>query len=143
MFAESLPLSIPPSTYPSLRPSIPPPPPRRWCSIYLHLLFSLLFLAICVFLSTPLCPPPYAVCHCCREERKMLRPTKVRRERRKQKRVEERKTVRAGVCLQHSDASIHHESDSLMEYPGRQRAKGRTRGRGRRKSRREGGPKEE
>lgn len=87
-------------------------------------------LSLSVFLSTPACPqpPPHAVCHRCREERKMLRPTKVKEK--TQKRVKEEKIVKAGVCVKRSDASIHHEPDSsLMEYPGRRRAEGGRRGR--------------
>ncbi len=61
-------------------------------------------------------------------------------ERRKEKteeRVKEKKIVKAGVCLESSDASVHHAPDSsLMEYPGRRRAEGGRRGRrGRGKSR--------
>lgn len=59
---------------------------------------------------------------------KMLQLTKVRRGRKKtERRVKEEKTVKAGVCLELSDASIHHHEpdSSLMEYPGQRRSRRR------------------
>lgn len=51
-----------------------------------------------------------------------------------EKRVKEEKIVKAGVCLERGDASIHHEPD-LMEYPRRQRVEGGRRRRRKRRSR--------
>lgn len=106
------------------------------CSVYLHLLFSLPFFPLPFCLSVlPFNPPhpphtrSHAVCHRCREERKMLRPTEVKKK--TQKRVKEE----TFVCVKHSDASIHHQPDSsLMEYLRRRRAEGGRRGRRRKSS---------
>ena len=87
------------------------------------------FFALSQSFSPPLLVlnPPYAVCHRCREEKKNAPSDESERsEDKTQKRVKEEKVVRAGACLERSDASIHHEPDSsLMEYPGRRQGRGK------------------